>query len=95
MKIAYVNSGDILDKEKNPTLCMSALRYTGGCLECLKRTLQMENYDLEKVLSKVLCNPIISEDMLRLYKEKERMQKEKRILQARIDEVDIKLGLQK
>ena len=95
MKVAIVDSKDLFDEKKNPILCLSPLRYTGGCLECLKHIIQRENYDLKNVLRKVLCNPIISEDMLRLYKGKEQMQKEKKILQARINEIDIKLGLQK
>lgn len=33
-KTAIVNVKEILDEEKNPTLCLSALRYTGGCASC-------------------------------------------------------------
>lgn len=93
MKMAVINSKDIFDPKKNPTLCMSALRYTGGCLECLKHVLQRENYDLEAVLKKVPCKPIITDNMLKLHKEKEQLREERRILQAKIDALDSKLGL--
>ena len=93
MKVAIVRSKDLFDEEKNPTLCISTLRYTGGCLECLKHILQRENYNLEIVLKKVKCNPIITDDMLKWHKEKELLRAERRILQVKIDELDSKLGL--
>ena len=93
MKVAIVKAKDMFDPEANPTLCISPLRYTGGCLECLKYPLMRENYDLDKVLKKVLCNPIITENMLKLHKEKEDLKKEWRALKAKIDRIDSKLGL--
>lgn len=93
MKVAIVNSKDLFDEKKNPTLCLSPLRYTNGCLECLKHVLQRENYNLEAVLKKVKCKPIITEDMLILHKKKERLKEERKILQVKMDEIDIKLGL--
>ena len=93
MKVAIVDSKDLFDEEKNPTLCISPLRYTDGCLECLKHVLQRENYNLEAVLKKVKCNPIITDNMLKLHKEKELLRDERRSLQIKIDEIDSKLGL--
>ena len=93
MKVVIVNSKDLFDKKKNPTLCLSPLRYTNGCLECLKHVLQRENYNLEAVLKKVKCNPIITDDMLKWHREKELLREERRILQAKINELDSKLGL--
>ncbi|MCK5601559.1 hypothetical protein KAR91_06820 [Candidatus Pacearchaeota archaeon] len=70
VKSAVVNINEIADPEKNPTLCMSAFRYTGGCLGC--RVFK----DAIKNKSPTKCRPIISEDALREYKDAERIKAE-------------------
>ena len=58
MKVAIVDIRDILDEKKNPTLCLSPLRYTGDCIRCesFKRALRNNNYDIDLFQSLLLWN---------------------------------------
>lgn len=48
LETAIVNFKDVAYKNKNPTLCISAARYTGNCVNC--RQFKMAQYKIEKVL---------------------------------------------
>lgn len=95
MKTAIVKFSDVADAVKNPTLCLSARRYTGGCYECLvsgylKYDLKRAG-NLDAILKKVKCNPIITEAAIAAHKEKERLLRERELLQAKIEAIDKKI----
>lgn len=94
MKTAIVNFSDVVDTEKNPTLCLSALRYTGGCYRCLgfKNVLKRAGGNLDEALKKVGCKPIITEEAVAELKELRRLKEERGLLQAKIDAIDKKLN---
>lgn len=93
MKTAIVNSKDVFDKEKNPTLCLSALRYTGGCHKCplLKRLITRKGMDLEEAVKTIACDPIITRDIYQLHEERKALVAEKRRLQSEINGIDGRL----
>ena len=77
MKYAVVSSKEIMDKEKNPTLCLSPKRYLEECLSCdvLKdkiRAVQRRDGGsiqdaIKTALAEIKCKPIISADKLEKY----------------------------
>lgn len=92
MKTAIVNSKDVFNEQNNPTLCLSALRYTGGCYRCLKHVLRRHGGSLDEAVKKVSCKPIITEEAVAAHKELRRLQGERGLLQAKIDAIDKKLN---
>lgn len=94
MKTAIVNFSDVGDTEKNPTLCLSALRYTGSCYRCLgfKSVLKRTGGNLEEAVKKVKCNPIITEEAVAAHKELRRLQGERGLLQAKIAAIEKKIN---
>jgi len=85
MKAAIVSSGEIFDPDKNPTRCLSAARYTGGCYNCHILRRMMQRYGLEEALNRIVCKPIVSPAVIELHNEKEN-------LQARIAEIRSEIG---
>ena len=86
MKSVVVNVKDILDKEKNPNLCLSPLRYVGECQNCTKFKQELRKYgwDIEKTIKKMSCKPQVKKEVVELYKEKQK-------LMQRLKEVNKKL----
>ena len=89
MKVAVVDIKDILDTKKNPTLCLSPLRYTGNCIRCdkFKRALQNNKYNIRLTVKTMECKPQISEDTIRLFERKEEILKELRKINKKIEEI--------
>jgi len=85
MKTAIVSSSELFDPEKNPTLCLSAARYTGGCYNCHILRRMMQHYGLEEALNRIKCKPLISSAVINLHNEKAK-------LQARIAEIRSEIG---
>lgn len=77
IKIAVASMEEISDPEKNPTGCLSALRYTGACTKCavFERALKLKQSPN--------CRPIIHEDALRHIRASERAQAEKAVRRAK------------
>jgi len=81
MKSAIVNISEITDKEKNPTLCISPLRYTDNCYKCRIYKQEIRR----KPLDKIKCKPIVSNEVKRL-------PEQKRELLDKLAEVNKELG---
>ena len=47
METAIVNFRDVADKKKNPTVCLSAARYTGNCVNC--KQFKLAQYKIERI----------------------------------------------
>ena len=94
MKTAIVNISEITDKEKNPTLCLSAKRYTGHCASC-----QIFRYKLKKLKSldetikSMKCKPIIDKEQLLLLKKQEILKKQLNETNKKIKDIDNEIDI--
>ena len=94
MKVAVVNSKDVLDPEKTPTLCLSPLRFTGQCHKCGKFQLALTNNygnDIEKAINSMKCKPQIDPIFIDLHKEKLTFLKQLREINKKIREIEKKM----
>ena len=94
MKVAIVDVKDVLDPEKNPTLCLSPLRFTGQCHKCGKFQLALANNynnDIERAIKSMKCKPQIDPIFIELHKEKLALLKQLRKIKKKIKEVDKKM----
>ena len=78
MKSVVVNASDVLNKEKNPKLCLSPLRYLKECQNCTRFKQELSKYkgDMEKTIKKMSCKPQIKPEVIGLYKEKQKLLKQ-------------------
>jgi len=94
MKTAIVNISEITDKEKNPTLCLYAKRYTGHCASC-----QIFRYKLKKLKSldetikSMKCKPIIDKEQLLLLKKQEILKKQLNETNKKIKDIDNEIDI--
>ena len=91
MRVAVVNVKDILDPEKNPTLCLSPLRYTGECHKCQKFKFALTNNygnDIEKAIKSMKCKPQIDPIFIELHKKKLTLLKQLRELNKKMEELE-------
>jgi len=94
MKVAVVNSKDVLDPEKNPTLCLSPLRFMGQCHKCGKFQLALTNNygnDIEKAINSMKCKPQIDPIFIELHKKKLTLLKQLREINKKIKEIEKKM----
>jgi len=97
MKSAIVDVKEITDKEKNPTLCISALRYVVKCVTC--EVLKHAQYDIIKkrkrtikeTLQYLKCKPIISKEQMDIWIMKEKLINDKAELDKKIADMDKQL----
>ena len=61
VRVQIVNSSELSVSAENPTGCWSALRYTGGCLDCdtFKKALS-KSTSSEQVTTLLKCKPKLS-----------------------------------
>ena len=85
MKIAVVNSKELFDKNKNPTLCLSALRGTGECHLCEKISKQITHTPLKEVIKTLKCKPVFDIENAAMLKEYDQMLQERVVLNEKID----------
>lgn len=78
-----VNSKGITDKEKNPTLCLSPLRYVGKCYECEV----YKGYEKRGRIDKIKCKPLLNEGQL---KKLEKIKQIKKVKQMWIKDLENK-----
>jgi len=91
MRVVVVNVDDVLDSEKNPTLCLSPLRFTGQCHKCGKFQLALTNNygnDIEKAINSMKCKPQIDPLFIELHKKKLTMLKQLREINKKIKEIE-------
>ena len=91
MKVAIVNVDDVLDPEKNPTLCLSPLRFTGQCRKCRKFQLALANNynnDIERAIKSMKCKPQIDPIFIELHKKKLALLKQLRELNKKMEELE-------
>lgn len=94
MKVAVVDAKELTDKEKNPTLCMSPLRYVGKCVTC--RVFKDAQYDIIKKRKRTVketllylkCKPIISNEQMDILLMKEKLINDKAELDKKIADMD-------
>ena len=89
VKSIIVDVKEILNKDKNPTICLSPLRYLGKCIECerFKQELRKNNFDIELVIKKMKCKPIVSKEQINAFKEKKMLLDKLRKVEKRIKEL--------
>jgi len=94
MKVAIVNIKDILDEKKNPTLCLSPLRYTNDCIRCprFQRALQKNQYDILLTINTLKCKPQVSEETIKLFERKKELLEELRKINKEIEEISKVIG---
>jgi len=80
MKVAIIDVKDILDEKRNPTLCLSPLRYTGDCIRCesFKIALRNKNCDIDLTIKTMKCKPQVSKKAIKLFKKKKELLEELR-----------------
>lgn len=88
MKHTIVSFKELSDPELNPTLCLSAARYTGGCYNCPILQRQMQKHKLEEALKRIACKPIVSQEVIDLHNEKEKLQARIAEIRSEIHELD-------
>jgi len=78
MKAKIVSIKEI--EKDNPTLCLSALRFTGGCHKCriFKQQIKYLTYKMsvEKAIKNMKCKPIITEEYIKAFKKEKKLLKE-------------------
>lgn len=97
MKVAVVDVKEITDKDKNPTLCISPLRYVGKCVTC--RVFKDAQYDIIKerkrtvkeTLQYLKCKPNISKEQMDILAMKEKLINDKAELDKKIADMDKEL----
>lgn len=74
MKHTTVSIKEITDEKKNPTFCMSALRYTHNCHKCpiFKNALD-KHKDVKVTIEKIRCKPFIDKDIIPLLIERRKL----------------------
>ncbi len=72
MKAKVVSSSDLFDKEKNPTLCLSAIRMFNNCHKCrIFRTAWFKRRE-----GKLKCKPQTKPEKIELLKKIRQLRKE-------------------
>lgn len=93
MKVAIVNSKDVFNKSKNPTLCLSALRGTGECHQCDKIAKVITTTPLVDLLKELKCKPNISDENMEHLKRYDELLSQREIIQNDIDILRKHIGL--
>lgn len=95
MKVAIVNAKELFDPQKNPTLCMSALRGLKMCHQCpkFKRHLQILRGGSVNVGKPhtLTCGPQLTNEALDLLEEKEQLLEKLAIIRAELEYVNDEL----
>ena len=91
MRAAVVMSSEIT--ENNPTLCLSALRYTDGCVRCeiMRRALAVTGQDLKKAEERLRCVPLISTSTREFWKRYHKKQEVRRKIEAELRAMEAEL----
>lgn len=104
-KTAIVNSKDLFDPEKNPTLCLSAKRYTCSCAGCnafqMARTkikkINGKNIrvrvDIDTALKSLKCKPNIPKEVLKDLRLQDELIDEKLCICQKIKDIDDKYSV--
>lgn len=85
MKTAIVRSKDLFDKNKNPTLCLSALRGTGECHLCEKIIKELPSTPLKELIKKLKCKPHFDIENASMLTEYDQLLQERVVLNEKID----------
>ena len=93
MKTAIANVKDIANPEENPTLCLSAKRYVGGCYHCaIFRSVYMRTkQNLKETLKKLACKPNITKETITSLVKLKSLYEKKKELDMQIAKIDEQL----
>jgi len=92
MKTTVINSKELFDKNKNPTLCLSALRATGQCHLCDKIVKGMPSTPLKELIKKLKCKPNIGIEEAAILDEYDQLLQERVILNEKVDLIQKQLS---
>ena len=88
MKIKIVNISEVMDTQKNPTLCLSPHRYFMDCHKCtnFQNALRKHKYDIETTIKLIPCKPQLRKSFIELCKQKQKLLEELRKIEEKIKE---------
>ena len=101
METAIVSFKEITEKKKNPSGCISALRYTNSCVKCAHfqqaytrykrddhgklRTIRLTT---EEVIDRLNCKPIVTPIQKQILKKRDTLWEKKQELRKMIEYID-------
>lgn len=107
VKTAIVKFSDIVPSEKNPIGCMSALRFTDGCMAC--NHFQQARYpykvidgkgihirvNVEDVVKSLACKPIVTDEQIKDMELQDKLYSEEQGLIKKIQDIDKKYNIKR
>lgn len=92
IKSVTVNINEITDNNKNPTLCLSAKRYTGHCASCTQFKNKFRKYKtIEETLKHLECKPIITDELKKLIDRKTELKEKLEKIKQQINNIDAEI----
>ena len=98
IKSVVVDISEIKDEEKNPMLCLSPLRFTGQCWQCVKvkqhvaRLKKTGKYTgIIDAMRSMKCKPIIDKETALMLTKKEQLEKRIEELKKEIIKIERKM----